>query len=170
MFAFVKTKSVSAMALCVEKGDRRGTATLVRRVTVYPKQRAATCKIYGNTVKSHHGRSCEFRRPPSAIRRRCCRLYTLFTPGHVNLRLYLLAARSCRGRGGPSKRVSDIHASVRTHPNPVARNMRSGDRREHEDASGNGHLCDGGNTRIQIYYRGAHVRESTRNLEFHLHS
>ena len=82
---------------------------------------------------------------------------------------YLLAMRSCRGRGGPSKRVSNIHVSVQTHPSLVARNMRSrGNMKMRRTcvtatcATWGEHAC--------IYVIDEHVRESTGNLEFHLHS
>lgn len=128
---------------------KKVTRRRVRRVTVYPRQRAATCKIYSNTVKSHHERGCEFRHPPAAAVAAATTLYLLRDTSTCD---YLLTARSCRGRGDPSKRVSDIHASVQTHQSPVARNMRSGDRREHEDASNvhDGHLCDSRDTRTDM--------------------
>lgn len=81
---------------------------------------AAAYKIYGNAVKSHHT-AANF--AASGDHHRAVALYLLSECD--NPCDYLLAARSCRGCSDPSKRISDIHACIRTHPGPVTRNMRT---------------------------------------------
>lgn len=115
MFASVKIKSISATALYVKK------ATSAEYVTVHPE--VASRDVQNLWQRRQIPSRTGLRISPSTSRRRC-HYYTLFTSGTSTCD-YLLAMRSCRGRGGPSKRVSDIHASVHTHPSPVTRNMRS---------------------------------------------
>lgn len=116
-----KNRIIRDEALCAEKGDDQ-RAPSTSRVAVYPRQRAATCKIYDN-ARPIPLRCCKFQPRESAVPPP---LYTLFITAARQPYDYLLAARSSRGRSGPSKRVSNIHESDRTHPDWVIRNMRAG--------------------------------------------
>lgn len=77
-------------------GFMRWNKRLAQSTLRHYLSKATVCKIYGDAVKSHH------------------------TAAN-----FAVDSRSYRGRSDPSKRVSDIHAYVQTHPGPVTRNMRT---------------------------------------------
>lgn len=153
--------------LCVEKGDRRG---IPFASPVYPRQRGGDVQNLRQRrqIPLRNGGVANFAvglPPPSPL---CATAdYGTIYLRDTSACDYLLVTRSCRGRGGPSERVSDIHASARAHPAYGCTQYAIG--RGHEDASDvrDGHLCrDGATYRCVLSSTRSRIDQES---EFHLH-